>query len=184
LKAMRKNYYTLFKLPRDASHDTIRRTYRKEIRKVHPDVTADPDLERLLEIQQAYETLADPEKREAYDRSLESSESKTPPSPCVSEAPHRSPRAHPWLEVILTPQEAAHGVTLSLDVPIRRLCPYCRGHGEGFPFLCRACRGAGQVVVSRVVRFQIPAGTRDGEQFRLWVDSIQEELPVVVAVLG
>lgn len=63
-----KDYYKIMGVDRDASADDIKRAYRKLARKYHPDVSKEADAEdRFKEVQEAYEVLRDPEKREAYD---------------------------------------------------------------------------------------------------------------------
>jgi curved DNA-binding protein len=64
-----KDYYTLLGVARDASQDDIKRAYRKQARKYHPDVSKEANAEdRFKEVQEAYEVLKDPEKRAAYDQ--------------------------------------------------------------------------------------------------------------------
>ena len=64
-----KDYYATLGVDRDASQDDIKRAYRKQARKYHPDVSAEADAEaRFQEVGEAYEVLGDPEKRAAYDQ--------------------------------------------------------------------------------------------------------------------
>ena len=64
-----KDYYDTLGVERKASGDDIKRAYRKLARKFHPDVSKEPDAEeRFKEVQEAYEVLKDPDKRDAYDR--------------------------------------------------------------------------------------------------------------------
>lgn len=64
-----KDYYEALGLPRTATQDDIKKSYRKLARKYHPDVSKLADAEaRFKEINEANEVLKDPEKRAAYDQ--------------------------------------------------------------------------------------------------------------------
>jgi len=55
-----------------AKATTLRQAYRKLARQYHPDVSSDPKAhERMAEINAAFETLIDPQKRSEYDASLD-----------------------------------------------------------------------------------------------------------------
>jgi curved DNA-binding protein len=64
-----KDYYATLGVARDAKPEDIKRSYRKLARKYHPDVSKEPNAEeKFKEVQEAYEVLKDPKKREAYDQ--------------------------------------------------------------------------------------------------------------------
>lgn len=64
-----KDYYEILGVARDASKDEIQRAYRKLARKFHPDLNKEAGAEdKFKEINEAYEVLKDPAKREKYDR--------------------------------------------------------------------------------------------------------------------
>jgi len=64
-----KDYYQILGVARDASHDDIKKSYRKLAHQYHPDVSKDPaGEEKFKEIAEAYETLKSPDKRAAYDQ--------------------------------------------------------------------------------------------------------------------
>ncbi|MFM0053869.1 DnaJ C-terminal domain-containing protein [Caballeronia grimmiae] len=64
-----KDYYEILGLQRTATHDDVKRAYRKLARKYHPDLTKQSDgEERFKEVGEAYQVLKDTEKRAAYDR--------------------------------------------------------------------------------------------------------------------
>ncbi|MGH9822942.1 MAG: DnaJ C-terminal domain-containing protein, partial [Blastocatellia bacterium] len=65
-----RDYYDVLGVKRDASQDEIKRSYRKLARKYHPDVNpGDTSAEEKFKgLNEAYEVLSDPEKRERYDQ--------------------------------------------------------------------------------------------------------------------
>lgn len=64
-----KDYYDILGVSRDASREDIQRAYRKLARKFHPDLNKDAGSdEKFKEINEAYEVLKDPAKREKYDQ--------------------------------------------------------------------------------------------------------------------
>src|SRR5271157_1306534 len=64
-----KDYYETLGVPRTASADELKKSFRKLARQYHPDVAKDKKKseERFKEINEAYEVLSDPEKRKKYD---------------------------------------------------------------------------------------------------------------------
>jgi len=64
-----KDYYKILNVPRGASADEIKKAFRKLARKHHPDVNpGDKKAEmKFKEINEAYEVLSDPDKRNKYD---------------------------------------------------------------------------------------------------------------------
>lgn len=65
-----QDYYQTLGVSKDASQEKIQKAFRKAARKHHPDVNPDdPDAEeRFKTINEAYQVLSDPEKRQKYDR--------------------------------------------------------------------------------------------------------------------
>lgn len=94
-----KNYYELLELPRTASADDIKRAFRREIAKYHPDKVQhlgrefqDIAVEKAAELTLAYKTLSDTAARADYDAQLEEG---GPGAPAVSPAPARPSPAEP-----------------------------------------------------------------------------------------
>ena len=64
-----KDYYKILELNKNATEDEIKKAYRKLAKKWHPDKNRDNPKaeEKFKEIQEAYEILSDPKKKETYD---------------------------------------------------------------------------------------------------------------------
>jgi molecular chaperone DnaJ len=63
------DYYDTLGIGRDASPEEIKKAFRRRARETHPDTSEHDDAEeRFKQLNEAYEVLADPAKREMYDR--------------------------------------------------------------------------------------------------------------------
>lgn len=68
---MAQDYYKTLGVSKDASQDDIQKAYRELARKYHPDLNQDdPEgaKRKFQDVQEAFETLKDPEKRKQYDQ--------------------------------------------------------------------------------------------------------------------
>ncbi len=83
-----KDYYKILKVPRLASLDEIKRSYRRLASKYHPDVNPDPNAHFILtEINEAYSVLGNTNLKWMYDQQLEYQNTSTFSAPVFAEAP-------------------------------------------------------------------------------------------------
>ncbi len=67
--AAKRDYYEVLGVQRNAADDDIKKAFRRLARQYHPDVNKEKGAEeRFKEVNEAYEVLSDPQKRQAYDR--------------------------------------------------------------------------------------------------------------------
>jgi molecular chaperone DnaJ len=66
--AVKRDYYDILGVTRDASDEDIKRAFRRAAQKHHPDVdTSDGAEQRFKELNEAYRVLSDRQRRSAYD---------------------------------------------------------------------------------------------------------------------
>ena len=69
------DYYAALGVSRNASQEEIKQAYHEAAQRLHPDKNiADGETEIFLDVQQAYETLSNPNRRKKYDALLPSEE--------------------------------------------------------------------------------------------------------------
>jgi DnaJ-class molecular chaperone len=181
----RRNHYDVLGIGREESPESIRTKFRDLAKRHHPDRAGSDATSMFREIVEAYEALSDPATRSRYDDALRRTESSGasaagPPARASSAAsagwsrrsfedrPGRSPgfsgRGGQTLlefDLVVSPSEAARGVTVPLEVPILARCTACGG-GSWTSFRCMRCRGAGTIRKERAFRLQFAPGIRDG----------------------
>lgn len=66
---MGKDYYCILGIEKGATDEDIKKAYRKQALRFHPDKNKSPQAEeKFKEVAEAYEVLSDPKKREIYDQ--------------------------------------------------------------------------------------------------------------------
>lgn len=169
----KKDYYELLGVARNASEADIKKAYRRLAMKHHPDRNPDDKQaeEKFKEINAAYETLADKQKRAYYDQfghvdpSMGAGHSAGPGAAGFGDifedifgdifgsrrgghAPGASAGADLQYNIELTLEQAVNGTSMNIRVPTLVSCKECNGSGArkgSTPKTCETCDGAGQV---------------------------------------
>ncbi|MFJ8246761.1 J domain-containing protein [Peribacillus asahii] len=102
------NYYRILDVPYDATFSEIKEAYRKKVKEVHPDKDKG-NAEQFKKVKEAYEILANVEKRKRYDELLfEKAHDVT--HNLKQDAPAKT---NPSIKIIRIPKKNQKQVTLS-----------------------------------------------------------------------
>jgi DnaJ-class molecular chaperone len=167
-----RDYYEVLGVPRDASPTAIKQAFRILAKKYHPDVASEASLAAFQALQAAYETLSDAESRKRYDESLDQSEPAGPLGWTLVRRRNRESPRQPLRpdslcgEILLSPEEAAFGGILPLELPVSTICRACGGTGGAF-YDCDGCWGEGRMEKRLPLPLHVPPGVRDGTLFQV-----------------
>lgn len=168
----KRDYYEVLGVARSAESGEIKKAFRRLAMKYHPDRNRDnPDAEaQFKEVKEAYEILADPQKRASYDQfghdAFEGGMGGGAGGANFSDifgdvfgdifggGGNRGGRERAFrgadlrynLEMSL--EEAVHGKSVNIRVPTQVTCNKCDGSGAkpgSSPVTCTTCNGIGQV---------------------------------------
>src|SRR2546426_7368034 len=173
---MKRDYYEILGVSRSANDDEIKKAYRRLALKFHPDRNPDDGPaaeERFKEISEAYQVLADPGRRNLYDRFGHAAfeQGGGPGAGFDFSAGFediigdlfgdffgagrgrggrgRSRRGQDLrYELEIGFEEAAFGCEKTISIPRLSTCETCGGRGAKpgtSPRTCPQCRGSGQV---------------------------------------
>jgi molecular chaperone DnaJ len=172
-----KDYYKILGIEKNATEDEIKKAFRKQAVKWHPDKWANSSEEEkkkaeemFKDIAEANEILSDPNKRQRYDNGtldFEESGFNVDPFEVFNRMRtegfggfnfggfgfgNRGPRKgdNVYVTVHLTPEEAYSGGKRTISVPRHKTCEHCNGTGsdDGLSHPCRRCNGTGFVMHS------------------------------------
>lgn len=75
-------------------------------------------------------------------------------------------------ELILSPEEARHGILVPFRVPVFSTCYQCGGLGRNWLFPCVDCGGEGRILKREALDVRVPAGVRDGTVFEFSLERL------------
>jgi len=176
-----KNYYQILGVERSASKEEIKRAYRRLAKEWHPDVNPDPQAsERFREINEAYHILSDEQKREEYDRILQSGDEKRYRDfmeyiqdflESIWQGMRKAPKPKRGqdirLKLELSLEESALGCEKEIEYDRWVDCPDCEGkgyRGQMERVTCHACGGTGRRV-SGIFNFPRPCSVCKGRGY-------------------
>ena len=146
---LKRDYYEVLGVPRDADDETIRRAFHALARDWHPDVADAPEAEgRFRELAEAYSVLSKREARALYDRYGYRGRGNQLIDDVLWDSdgrePDRGSDIHTELE--LRSYEAEEGTRRVISFTAEVRCPACRGRGAlGLPDPeCEFCEGTGR----------------------------------------
>ncbi len=176
-----RDYYEVLGLAKDASPEDIKKAFRQQALKYHPDRNREPGAgDKFKEVAEAYQILNDPERRTAYDRFGHAGVNGGSArgfddfagfggfgdifdaffGGVRADGPRRG--ADLEYQVTISFLESAFGGEKLLDLTRTEVCSGCNGSraAPGTEVVtCSSCRGSGQVRrVQRMVFGQFPAG--------------------------
>ena len=169
MATMRRDYYEVLGVGRDADEAAVKKAFRRLAREMHPDVSEEPDAEeRFKEVVEAYEVLSSTERRQLYDRygheglqsrgfaptafdfgSLTDLFSAFFGDDVFGASARRSRRgADIGTEIAIELGDVATGVRRDVSYQVAVVCETCEGSGAApgtSPVTCATCGGAGRV---------------------------------------
>ncbi len=185
-----KDYYEILGVGRDASQEEIKIAYRKLALKYHPDRNPGNKEaeEKFKEINEAYDVLSDPKKRQKYDAALEGDffgEMDFNLGDLLDILLGKKKPKELSLNLELTLEECAYGAKKEIFYELKD-CPTCKGKGyiedSGYRqgnfyknvLFCGRCNGTGKLLTEngkKKVIINIPPGVDEGDKLRLFLEN-------------
>src|SRR6476661_1678478 len=169
------DYYTILGVERSATDADIKKAFRKLAQQWHPDVNTDAGAaERFKEINEAYQVLSDPGRRQTYD--MFGRAGLGGDGAGMGFDPSAFGSFTDIFEAFFGGAAAGGGGRGEIQTTRRTMlgqmlnvsaCPVCRGEGRIVKEPCETCHGEGRTERRRTLRVSIPAGIDAGHQIRL-----------------
>jgi molecular chaperone DnaJ len=171
----KRDFYEVLGVDKNTPDDEVKKAYRKLARKYHPDVNKEAGAEeKFKEVKEAYDNLADPQKKAQYDQF-----GHTDPNQGFgggagaggfgdifdmffggggSRRNPNAPRQGADLQYTMTLEfkEAVFGKETDIEIPKEETCETCHGNGAKpgtKPETCSHCKGTGQLSVEQNTPF-------------------------------
>ncbi len=195
--AEKRDYYEVLGVQKGASEDEIKKAYRKLAKQYHPDLNpGDKNAEaKFKEVNEAYETLSDGDKRARYDQfghaGVDPNFGGGAGNPFTGagfdisdifdsffggfggsrRANPNAPRQGSDVQanLAISFEEAAKGCQKNVEYQQIELCSDCHGSGAAAgtsPKTCEHCHGTGQVRVSQRTPFGVVQSTQTCDRCR------------------
>lgn len=136
------NYYEILGLQNGCSQEEIEKAYRKKALEYHPDRNPGDTSahQKFIEIQEAYDTLKDKDKKLNYDNSLNGFNSQFFGTMFEQE------NLDIKLSITFNIYDAIFGKQKKLRISRAKPCDTCDGKGYKTFDFCKACNGSGSVI--------------------------------------
>lgn len=166
-----RDLYAVLGVGRDASDAEIKRAFRRLAQQWHPDVNQDDAASaRFKEINEAYQVLSDPQRRQAYDmfgtvggagdggfaggfgNFSDIFDAFFGGTQAGARRGHPLAGADLRYDLRITLEEAVHGVDKEIEFPVLGRCETCGGSGAkpgSEPVTCTQCGGRGEIRTTR-----------------------------------
>jgi molecular chaperone DnaJ len=172
------DYYDVLLVSRDAKLDEIKSAFRKLAMKYHPDKKIEGQ-DEFVRIRTAYETLADSDLREKYNRYLDllaGNNSLIEIRPVLQDLYDDMVNyiktiagfgAVVEYELILKRSYEEIDKIVRVTIPVESFCKKCFGTGGTIFKECPVCDGKQKQVRDHSYDIYVPAGSSDGEKMKL-----------------
>lgn len=168
------DYFEILGVKPDDSPAAVGDAYRRKAKELHPDISRDGGHEGFVLVQNAYETLSNPEQRRRYLRQCRrhyGAISLIDFKPALRDLFDdlveyvkgvTGIRKKDGFELTLDSKYCANDKIVRLNVPLVTECLSCRGIGSTALFTCGQCGGKGSFTTHRELEIEIHGDTPDG----------------------